>query len=195
MTYNLNGAYSQKMKRLTVSSTKKLFYALNLLGADIDIEKSKTLVVHEVVLNNGEKLSCGNRYQCRKLLQTLDDKFDLGIDVGKSSLLGAIYNVYFKQDVFEKLCQKPLAVEVEEVEEVIEDIIEPTLVVVEEDTPEESPEPEQPLVEDINWSLISVPTYGKKNLVELAQRFGVTLNMSMKYKDMIEAFKQEVAEN
>lgn len=194
MTYNLNGAYSQKMKRLTVSSTKKLFYALNLLGADIDIEKSKTLVVHEVVLNSGEKLSCGNRYQCRKLLQTLDDKFDLGINVERSSLLGAIYNVYFNQDVFEKLYQKPPAIE-DKVEEVIEDTTEPALVVVEDATPEESPEPEQALVEDINWSLISVPTYGKKNLVELAQRFGVTLNMSMKYKDMIEAFKQEVAES
>lgn len=45
-----------------------------------------------------------------------------------------------------------------------------------------------------DWKRISTPTFGKKKLVVLAETFGITLDSSMKYKDMVEDFKTQYKE-
>lgn len=198
MSYTLTGAYSQKLKKLTLSGTKKLLFALNRLGAKVDIEKSKTLVVHCIVLEDGTKINCGNRFQCRVMLKTLDDLFNLNIDVNKSSLTGAIYNVYFKEDVFDKLFPEK-SQKVSNKEDKVENLVE---LEVEKPEPEPEPDVDPEITQDnssadadadeINWGYISSPTFGKKNLIILAEKHGVTLDMNMKYREMVDTFKKSL---
>lgn len=53
--------------------------------------------------------------------------------------------------------------------------------------PEPTPETMEVLGEP-NWVSLSSPTFGKKNLVSLAEKHGIILDPKMKYQDLVTEF-------
>lgn len=197
--------YKAQSKTIFLKSRRELLECINELGGDLDLSTLTSGLSSKIKRENGDAIFVG-AFNLRKLLMTLNEIFDVKIDVNGTTQMGSLVTLKFLEDpTFNSPVEEESPEPEVEPEEEQEEVVEPEQSseapdeVLEETQASALPEVDKPPagkltlpegVDEPNWKALSVPTFGKKKLATLADGYGFKLNSKSKYQDMVASFKE-----